>query len=195
MVRTLQLAVLILWGLSGCMSSAPSEPESEPSYAKKLRPSSSIVVSKPGFYLPKGEPIGWYSDVIWVDPNQILSNKPSLPSHLRSEVQRQMSNKGHMFVSANSAEYVMLAAVILGDMSTSESEKLNKFFNIDPALNKTSEDYDVGTLLLAIGKRGGHRALWRGVVQAFVGEEVPESVGQKRLEQYIGTLLASLPQK
>jgi hypothetical protein len=192
-VRTLQLSVLILWGLSGCMSPAPSEPESN--LEKKLRVSSSVVVRKPGFYLPKGEPVGWYSDVIWVDPHQMLSNKPSLPGHLRSEVQRQMSNKGHMFTNVNSAEYVMLAAVILGDMSTSDSEKLNKFFNIDPALNKTSEEYDVGTLLLAIGKRGGHHALWRGAVQAFVGEEVAESVGQKRLEQYIGTLLVTLPQK
>ncbi|MEH6468852.1 MAG: hypothetical protein V7725_04475 [Porticoccus sp.] len=193
MIRTLQLVVLVLWGLSGCMSSAPSEPEQ--SYAKKLRSSSSVVVSKPGFYLPKGEPVGWYSDVVWVDPQKILSNKPSLPNHLRSEVQRQMSNKGHMFINTNSAEYVMLAAIILGDISTSESERLNKFFNIDPALNKASEDYEVGTLLLAIGKREGHRALWRGAVQVFVGEEIPESVGRQRLEQYIGTLLASVPQK
>lgn len=193
MIRTLQLVVLILWGLSGCMSSSPGEPE--PSYAKKLRPSSSVVVSKPGFYLPQGTPIGWCSDVIWVDPQQMLSNKPTLPNHLRSEVQRQMSNRGNMFVNTNSAEYVMLVAVILGELSTSEVKRLNTFFNIDPALNKVSEEYEVGTLLMAIGKRDSHSVLWRGAVQAFVGEEVPESVGRQRLQQYVGTLLSSIPKK
>tara|TARA_R110000822_G_scaffold159476_30_gene299649 strand:- start:16550 stop:16852 length:303 start_codon:yes stop_codon:yes gene_type:complete len=100
-----------------------------------------------------------------------------------------------MFVNTNSAEYVMLVAVILGELSTSEVKRLNTFFNIDPALNKVSEEYEVGTLLMAIGKRDSHSVLWRGAVQAFVGEEVPESVGRQRLQQYVGTLLSSIPKK
>jgi len=148
----------------------------------------------PEFQLLPGDPVSWYADILWVDPQQLLSGRPAMRGQLEKEIRASMAGRRYRFVKQGEAKYEVFAAVVLGDFSTAEEKRLNVFFNINPTLRTNSDRYPEGTLLMAIGARDNPQALWRGAVKMFIlGSEVLDVTAQQRLKESVNLLVESIP--
>ncbi len=154
--------------------------------------SSVITVTSPDFSPARHAQTRWHSDLIWVDDNSDIhvadSEKPKLQKLLQSE----METKGYRFGGDDFvADYVFVSAVLLGEGQ--RKQELEELFKLYPALSD-SQDYQKGTLMVAVVKPGQKQALWRGAIQLFaMGEDLPEPVRRLRVQAAVKKLLLSLP--
>jgi len=187
--RQLILIWIVTVSISGCLFQAnPSKQGAE------SRASSVVAMTLPEFQLLPGDPVSWYADILWIDPQQLLSGRPAMRGQLKKEIRTSMADRRYRFVKQGEAKYEVFAAVVLGDFSTAEEKRLNAFFNIDPTLRTNSDRYPEGTLLMAIGERDNPQALWRGAVKMFIlGSDVLDVTAQQRLKKYVNLLVESIP--
>ncbi|UTF59039.1 DUF4136 domain-containing protein [Gilvimarinus sp. DA14] len=154
--------------------------------------SSFISVAEPGFQLRQGDSFAWLGqpEIITDDSHNIA---PETLTHLRSRFEQNMRSQGFdMAASANGADYLLSAAIILGT-PISEQELVEKF-DIAPSLTSGAE-YDAGTLVMRVISPGGMRTQWRGAIEIFTDPQQTSSERQRRVDSAVDTFARHLQPK
>ena len=177
------LPLLIL--LAACTST--SQPTAEPPVR-----ASAVSVTMPGFEVSADTTLAWRSDLIWVDdPEGRFERRAEL---LQRALKDEFARKGLRFsADPDSASYDVLAIAMLGPLSG--HPEVEEVFKLYPALQKSTEDYRRGSVVVAIAPRGTSDILWRGALEMFTEPNTmqPLSVREERMRWGAQQLLASIP--
>ncbi|MBL4826846.1 MAG: hypothetical protein JKY66_03900, partial [Spongiibacteraceae bacterium] len=185
----LTTGILSLWLLASC-----SLPEPQPELGiSELSNVSAVTVRSPGFSIKSGDRLEWRRPLIWVQGESLPESVNTInPRGLMVEIQRQLVNKGYVFVQGGKApDYEIVAAVILG-----ESEKgaaLAELARLYPALGDSFNSLKKGTLMMGIAQSGSRNLVWRSSVQAFIAENPSLSQQRDRVQVIVSSLLKALP--
>ncbi len=184
---TLRSALLLpLLALLWACTSQP-QPTGEPPVR-----ASAVSVTMPGFNVSSGTTLAWRSDLIWVDdPEGRFERRAEL---LQRALQDEFARKGLQFnANPDDATYDVLAIAMLGPVSG--HPEVEEVFRLYPALQKSTEGYRRGSVIVAIAPRGTSDIVWRGALEMFTDPESMQqlSVRQERVRWGAQQLLASIP--
>ena len=183
LLRALLLPLLVLLG--ACTSTTP--PTEEPPVR-----ASAVSVTMPGFEVSPDTTLAWRSDLIWVDdPEGRFERRAEL---LQRALKDEFARKGLQFsADPDAASYDVLAIAMLGPVSG--HPEVEEVFRLYPALQKSTEGYRRGSVVVAIAPRGTSDILWRGALEMFTEPNTmqPLSVREERMRWGAQQLLASIP--
>ena len=179
----LLMPLLILLGACA----ATPQPTAEPPVR-----ASAVSVTMPGFEVSADTTLAWRSDLIWVDdPEGRFERRAEL---LQRALKDEFARKGLQFsADPDAASYDVLAIAMLGPVSG--HPEVEEVFRLYPALQKSTEGYRRGSVVVAIAPRGTSDILWRGALEMFTEPNTmqPLSVREERMRWGAQQLLASIP--
>lgn len=172
--------------LIGACTSSP-QPEGEPPIQ-----ASAVSVTMPGFTVDADTTLAWRSDIIWVDdPEGRFERRGML---LQNALQEEFARKGLAFhADPAAATYDVVAIAMLGPVSG--HPEVEEVFRLYPALQKSSDGYRRGSVVVAIAPRGTKNIVWRGALEMFTDPQAMQevSVREARVRWGAQQLLASIP--
>jgi hypothetical protein len=146
----------------------------------------------PGFAVTADTTLAWRSNLIWVDdPEGRFERRADM---LQGALQEEFARKGLRFnANPDDATYDVLAIAMLGPVSG--HPQVEEVFRLYPALQKSTEGYRRGSVVVAIAPRGTSDIVWRGALEMFTDPEAMQqlSVRQERVRWGAQQLLASIP--
>ena len=176
--------VLFAAALSACTSTP--DPAEQPIQA------SAVSVTLPDFVTGPDTTLAWRSNLIWIDDPEGRFERRA--DQLQAALAREFANKGLVFATnPEAATYDVLAIAMLGPVSG--HPEVQEAFRLYPALQKPSEGYRRGSVIVAIAPKGTRNVVWRGALEIFTDPDrmEPMAVRTERLRFGAQQLLASIP--
>ena len=88
MKKTLIFILCVSVVLSGCLLPANSSKR-----AAQARASAVVAVTLPDFQLQAGDSVSWYGDIVWADPQQLLSERTAVRGQLKEAIQKKQDEE------------------------------------------------------------------------------------------------------
>jgi len=155
---------------------------------------SAASIANPSFKPQTGDTFAWYSSVFVEDSLSGTKVTEDAKRTITKLISKYMSDTNYKIVSsAQNATYLISAMVVVGDRKIQD---VAPYFKAHPQIAKSVNNYQDGTLLVAIGKhnQGTASLMWEGAIQAYVvGEDLSKERRVKRLELMIQRLMSGLP--
>ncbi len=187
------LLIAALSGLTGCGSTAGGKVD-KPALLEdpELTQISAVSVARPGFELEPGASIAWRTELLWLGGEGIEGDSPAVAQmNIRREIERQLSERGHSWVESTDADYLMVAAVVVGDSEAGAAlEELGRLY---PSLSYIPRTLETGTLLVAMSRPGSPVVLWRSALQTAITHDHSQAAREARLRAVVRSLLNTLP--
>jgi len=156
---------------------------------------SAVSVTNPSFMPQKGDKFAWYMNVFVDDAKSEIKVNEQAKNEIMNLVSKTITDAGYQTISnILGADYLVSAMVILGDETI---DKIAPIFKAYPQIADSINNYEKGTLLIAIGRHSGetNSLMWEGAIQAYIlGEELTEEQRLIRLERMVKRLMKALPQ-
>ena len=183
LLRTLAFCLATI-GLIGCNSTPDIE-----QIPRELKLLTTVSNTSGSFNPDKQDLFSWQSPVELYSEEQ---NPGSAQVELvTQELNQQLKQKGYALIDNKHLSHYLLQAVIVYGNSLHD-DKLKRIYGIEANLGSAQDDYQRGSLLLAISKPSGH-IVWRGAVQVFTDPTLPADIRQQRLSLAIASMLSNLP--
>jgi len=156
---------------------------------------SAVSVTDPSFKPKQGEKFTWYMDVYVDDARSMIKVDKQAKREIMNLVSKSITDTGYQVIpNILGADYLVSAMVILGNESISTVAPIFKAY---PQIADSINNYEKGTLLIAIGrysKEKSMKLLWEGAIQAYIlGDELSEEQRITRLDKMVQRLMNSLP--
>ncbi|MFT6988941.1 MAG: hypothetical protein ACJASL_000907 [Paraglaciecola sp.] len=155
---------------------------------------SAASVANPSFKPQVGDTFAWYSSVFVEDSFSGTKVTEEARRTITKLISNYMADANYKIVSnAQNATYLISAMVVVGDRKIQD---VAPYFKAHPQIAKSVNNYQDGTLLVAIGKhnQGPASLMWEGAIQAYVvGEDLSEEQRVKRLKLMVKRLMNGLP--
>ncbi len=155
---------------------------------------SAASIANPSFKPQVGDTFAWYSNVFVEDSLSGTKVTEDSRRTITKLISNYISDTDYKIVSnAQEATYLISAMVVVGDRKIQD---VAPYFKAYPQIAKSVNNYQDGTLLVAIGKhnKGPASLMWEGAIQAYVvGEDLSKEQRAKRLELMIKRLMNGLP--
>ena len=178
------LVGVVLLSLTAC-STQPAMPEFNLEVARV----SAVAVAKPGFKLEAGASLAWRTELLWVGDGG--SNPALAHMDVQREIERQLKAEGFNFVADTKADYVLVAAAVIGN--NRDGAALTELTRLYPGLSQVAQTLDPGTLMLGLGRPGSPVVLWRSSEQTMIDDKMASQLREARLESVVRSLLTTLP--
>jgi hypothetical protein len=155
---------------------------------------SAVSVASPSFKPQTGDTFAWYSNVFVEDSLSVTKVTEDARRTITKLISNYISDANYKIVSnAQNATYLISAMVVVGDRKIQD---VAPYFKAHPQIAKSVNNYQDGTLLVAIGKhnQGSASLMWEGAIQAsVVGEDLSKEQRAKRLKLMVKRLMNGLP--
>ena len=107
------------------------------------------------------------------------------------ELNQQLQQKGYTLSdSPYDSRYYLQGAIVYGNKI--RDPQLQQLFGMEAGLGNNEQDYQRGSLLLAITNPSG-LPIWRGAVQIFTEQNLPTEIKKQRLSLALSSMLSNLP--
>jgi len=185
LMRCLLVVMVTIFGLGSCASNFNQD-------GGKF---SAVSVTDPSFKPKQGEKFTWYMDVYVDDARSMIKVDKQAKREIMNLVSKSITDTGYQVIpNILGADYLVSAMVILGNESISTVAPIFKAY---PQIADSINNYEKGTLLIAIGrysKEKSMKLLWEGAIQAYIlGDELSEEQRITRLDKMVQRLMNSLP--
>lgn len=153
---------------------------------------SAVAVVAPGFAMERGATLAWRSEVLLLRSESVVEAGVSVsPATVQSAIEKQLQQQGHSFVSVEQANYVLIAAIVLGE--SEEGRDLGELARLYPSLEGVSDTLEKGTLMVGLSRPGSPVILWRAALQAYLADDPSQQQSAQRLQAVIASLFGTLP--
>lgn len=183
--------ILVLFAISGCVTQ-PVPEESGLSATQMHTPQTAIVtVGDLKGVLDSDTTISWFDkDLIDLSDSKLLSADEANEVHLflKRRIQEEFVKKGVKFsTEAGSTRFQILVA---GAGTTTSTEHLHSLFKIYPGLG-TSE-LTRGAVMVGVLDTARNYAIWRGVVEGTLSDDLSFDERVSRLDAVITRLMSKV---
>lgn len=153
---------------------------------------SAVSVVRPEFVVKRGESVAWRTEILWVGDDVNGSYREALaPLDIQGEIERQLNDMGLVFTEPASADYVLVAVVMIGE--SAQGSAMEELVRLYPSLGMVSRTLQKGTLMLGLSHPGSPVILWRGAIQTYLSAKIPPSERKVRLQSVVRSLVNTLP--
>ena len=192
-LKTFPLTALLLSAVT--LTSCVTVYEQEPTQKKETY---SAVISHADAFTPqKGQSFSWFTNhVVTSDSDAEVKVPEHIKQLITETIEAQLVAEGYrVATSTEAADFLIGAAVLLNN--DTQSEEMQNFIQVFPAIRETLDDEQRGTLLLAAGRPetlNQYNLIWRGTVNASVTlSSVPESERKIMVQDLVNTLIGQFP--
>jgi len=155
---------------------------------------SAVSLSNSSFKPQEGEKFAWYTDVFVNDAKSGITVSEQSKKLIADIVSKSITGAGYQVINnILDADYLISAMVVLGN---DNNQQVAPYFKAFPQIADSVNDYENGTLLIAISRHSGQNAklMWEGAIQAYIlGEELTEEQRALRLKRIVNRLMETLP--
>ena len=189
--KTIQIVMLLSLANLGLVSCESHNDERVNQETGKF---SAVSIANPNFKPQTGDSFAWYSSVYVGDSLSGTNVTDDAKKAITKLISNYIDDAGYKMVSTTQeATYLISAMVVVGDRKIQD---VAPYFKAYPHLAKSINNYQDGTLLVAIGRhnKGTASLMWEGAIQAYVvGEDLSEQQRVKRLKHLIDRLMNGVP--
>lgn len=158
----------------------------------ELNKLSAVAVVAPGFAMEPSATLAWRSEVLLLRSEVVAEAGAAIDSAVvKSAIENQLQLQGHRFADVDQADYLLIAAIVLGD--NAKARNLKELARLYPSLENVSGTLEKGTLLIGLSRPGSPVVLWRAALQAYLAEVPNQQQSELRLQAVIASLFATLP--
>ncbi|WP_281558859.1 DUF4136 domain-containing protein [Thalassomonas sp. RHCl1] len=149
-----------------------------------------LTMSNPQLTIKRSTPLTWYSDLALHSAITPGEEAGEMLSYIQGLISDTLVNKGfNLIAQPPVSQYQLVAVAMLGNNPA--NQKILELFKLFPGLAE-KEDYQQGTLLVAIVDVNRKKAAWRGSVQMFVDPSLPKALRLERINGAVARLLQHL---
>ncbi len=149
-----------------------------------------ISVTLPGVAVTRDTKLAWYSDIVLIRGEKGYPPPPII-DYTKTVIQDYLQDAGAQFVETPGEADYLVGAAFVADNALSKEEMAQRF-RLYPTL-LSHRRYDTGTLVVGLLPPAGGDARWRGAIQIYNDNSLPDEVKRQRVRAGVARLLDNIP--
>jgi len=149
-----------------------------------------LTMTNPQLKISRSTPLTWYSDLTLHTAATPGDEAGEIIAYIQDLISNSLRNKGfNLTETPSDSQYQLVAVAMVGNNAA--NEKILELFQLFPGLAE-KQQFQQGTLLVAIVDVNRKKAAWRGSVQMFVDPSLPKALRLERINGAVARLLENL---